>query len=144
MRRFEFRLQSVLDWRTRRLDLEKSKLQALFGQWRALGAALERLETEQAEAERCAFASADAQELAALDPFRAHQGRERARIAARRTECEREIAEQRERVLASERDVRLLERLKARREADWRAEAAKEVETLAAESYLARWNAERS
>ncbi len=143
MRRFEFRLQSVLDWRTRRLDTEKSKLQALFGQWRALGAALERLDEERAEAERCALASADPQELAALGPFRDHQAREKARIAARRTECERQIAEQRERILASERDVRLLERLKAHREAGWRAQAEKEVETLAAESFLARWTSLR-
>jgi len=144
MKRFEFRLQSVLNWRAHRLELEKSRLQTLVAEVAALDAALDRIAAETREGEREAVASGNAQELAALGPFRERQSRERGRVLARRSDCERRIREQRERVLEAERGVRLLERLKDRRLAEWRAEAAKELEAAAAESFLSRWARERA
>jgi len=42
-------------------------------------------------------------------------------------------------VLEAQRRVRLLERLRERRFSEWEAELNRELEALAAESYLARW-----
>lgn len=139
MKKFEFRLQSVLDWRTRQLEIQESRLQALLGELAGFDAALEKIEADSREAEREAIASGNTQELAALDPFRARQRRERERVLARRAACERRIDEQRERVVEAGRGVRLLERLRDRKLADWHAESAKELEALAAESFLSRW-----
>ncbi len=144
MKRFEFRLQSVLDWRAHQLDLEKSRLQTLLAELAALDAALDRIAAETREGEREAMASGDAQELAALGPFRDHQARERGRVLSRRSDCERRVREQRESVLEAERGVRLLEHLRDRKLADWNAEAAKELEGVAAESFLSRWAREKA
>jgi hypothetical protein len=143
MKRFEFRLQSVLSWRARQLELEKAKLQVLFEELNALAAARARLESDLHEAGRVALASGDPQQLAALGPFREHIRREQARVEARRADCARRIEAQRESVLNAERNVRLLEKLKARRLADWNAAVAKELDELATDSFLARWVLER-
>jgi flagellar export protein FliJ len=142
VKRFEFRLQSVLNWRSRQLEIQESRLQALLGELAGLDAALGRIDAETREAEREAVASGDSQELASLDRFRARQRRERERVLAQRAACERRIREQRERVVEARRGVRLLERLRDRKLADWHATAAKELETVAAESFLSRWQRE--
>ena len=43
-------------------------------------------------------------------------------------------------MLEAQRQCRLLEKLEQRRHAEWRRAADKEVEDLAAESFLARWS----
>jgi hypothetical protein len=139
VKRFEFRLQTVLDWRMRQLEVEQSELQALFGELHGLDAARARLSAELEEAARLVLATSDPQQLAALSPFRERVNAERQRIDGRRAECNRRIAEQRERILAAERNVRLLERLKARRLGEWNAALAKELDLLATDSYLAKW-----
>jgi flagellar export protein FliJ len=140
VKRFEFRLQSVLDWRARQLEMEQAKLQALFKELHGLDAALARLQAEGEEAARVALASGDPQQLAALGPFREHLRRERGRVEGLRAACETRLAGQRNRTLEAERNVRLLERLKGRRLADWNAAASKELELLATDSFLARWS----
>ena len=47
-------------------------------------------------------------------------------------------------MLEARRRCRLLEKLKERRLAEWRAAAEREIEALAAEAFLTRWNQERS
>jgi len=42
-------------------------------------------------------------------------------------------------VLRARRDVRVIEKLRERRLAEWQAEADRELEGLAAEVFLARW-----
>jgi hypothetical protein len=46
-------------------------------------------------------------------------------------------------MLEARRRLRLLERLKDRRMAEWRAARDKELEELASESYLAKWQRRR-
>jgi len=61
-------------------------------------------------------------------------------LALRRVACERQSAAQRQKVLEAQRQCRLLERLEHRRHAEWRRAADREMESLAAESFLARWH----
>src|ERR1039458_7519716 len=61
-------------------------------------------------------------------------------LALRRMACEQQVAAQRQKVLEAQRQCRLLEKLEQRRHAEWRREADREMESLAAESFLARWN----
>jgi hypothetical protein len=78
-------------------------------------------------------------DLAALGSFRLHVRKKNAELAARRVECEARLAAGRGEMLEARRRLRLLERLRDRRFEDWRLARDKELEELAAESYLARW-----
>jgi hypothetical protein len=141
MQRFRFRLESVLAWRRLHLELEETKLQRLFGELRQVGLAGERLEEEKAQEERAVLysPSVEARELAALESYRLHVAREKERLAKLRADCEGRIAAQRAQVLKAERDVRLLEKLREKRLAEWQAAGDREQEALASELFLARW-----
>ena len=142
MRRFHFRLESVLDWRRLHLELEETRLQRLFEELRRIDLAEDRLNTEKTAAERAVLyaPSVEAAELEALETHRAHVAREKERLGRERADCQRRIAAQRERLLKAERDVRLLEKLREKRVAEWQLAASREQEALAAELFLARWH----
>jgi hypothetical protein len=54
-------------------------------------------------------------------------------------ECQKELAARQAAVLEARRRYRLLERLKDRRWAEWQSAADRELDELAADSYLAQW-----
>ena len=142
MRRFRFRLETVLGWRRLHLELEETKLQRLFEELRRVDLTEDRLDTEKSEADRAVLnsPSIEGRDLAALDSHRLHVAREKERLRKERADCQRRIAAQRDRVLKAERDVRLLEKLKERRLAEWQTAADREQEALASELFLARWH----
>jgi flagellar protein FliJ len=143
MQRFQFRLAGVLGWRALQLELEERKLEALVAERRQGEAEAERVAARRRDAERLlASDSIEGQELAALDAHRDSLARAAGRLRAAAAQRERRIAEQRARVLEADRRVRLLERLKERRLAAWEIEAARELDTLASETYLAKFTAE--
>lgn len=141
MRRFKFRLDTVLEWRRLQLEVEETKLQRLFEELHRINREEERLAAELAEATRVVTtaASVEAADLAALESYRGWVSRENARLARARADCQKRITAQRERVTAAERDLRLFEKLKERRFEEWRLESDKEQEALAGELFLARW-----
>ena len=141
MRRFSFRLQSVLEWRVTQLELEESKLETLFAELRRIEAALRATEAGRAEAELAVLGSeqVNGQELQALGVHCLHLSRQRERLEQERASCERRITAQRVRVLEAERNLRLLEKLKERRFAEWRAESEREQENLVSEIFLSQW-----
>jgi hypothetical protein len=138
---FQFRLQKVLEWRRTQLGLEEA-------QYRRQVAALAELDRQRAELES-AGATAERQvrewnplaggELEALGGFRLHVKRKQQDMVAPRAESCKQLVRQQEIMLAARRRLRLLERLKDRRMAEWRAARDKELEELASESYLAKW-----
>ncbi len=140
MKRFEFRLERVLEWRHGQLDIELAGLGRLTAEAQAIDRRRGEIEAERASAEKSLMSSAtvEAQQLTALDAFRAWVRQESGRLASQRAEWEHKIAEQRRKVLEARRRFRLLERLKERRRAEWDAEFNRELENLAGELYLAR------
>jgi len=64
---------------------------------------------------------------------------EQGRLAAKRSECARMAAAQQASMLEARPRLRLLERLKERRLAEWTAACDREMEEVASESYLAQW-----
>lgn len=144
MLRFKFRLETVLGWRRLHLELEETKLQRLFEELRQVDLAEDRLDAEKADADRAVLysASVKAQDLAALDRHRLHVAREKERLRKERADCRRRITAQQQQVVKAERDVRLLEKLRERRLADWQTAADREQEALASELFLARWHRE--
>lgn len=144
MQRFQFRLASVLGWRALQLELQKSKLENLVAERRRSEQDLARLGEQQRDAERMlALDAVEGHELATLDGHRYWLRRAGERLRTACAECDERIAVQRARVTEAERRVRLLERLKERRLAELQLESDRELETLASETFLAKWVRER-
>jgi flagellar protein FliJ len=141
MRAFRFPLQKALDLRARQLELEEAKLQQAAAALAVVDRERESLLKGRADAEALVRAgkAVAGEVLAALGAFRLYSDTEAKRIAQRRLQSENALEEQRKVMLEARRKLRLLEKLKERRYAEWSAVAAKELEEMASESYLARW-----
>ena len=146
MKPFRFRLEKVLEWR--RLELAREEAQ--FRQQTAALAAIDRSRAEleaggiRAESEIRQMRGVAGSELCALDAYRLEVRRGQARLAEKRRECERLVAERQRALVEAQRRCRLLERLKERRLDEWKHELDHELQELGQESFLARWNRERS
>lgn len=140
MKRFEYRLQRVMEWRESQLEIELAGLGRVTAEGRAIDQRREEVEAERAAAEKSLTTAAlvEAGQLAALDEFRVWAHQERERLIRKRAECEKRIEAQRKRVLEARRRFRLLERLKERKLAEWTGEFNRELENLAGELFLAR------
>ncbi len=146
MNAFRFRMEKVLEWR--RLQLEQEE--ARFRQQAAALSALDRSRAEleaagiRAEVEVREFRPLAGADLRALGAYRVDVRRRETRLADQRLECTRELAVRQQALLEAQRRCRLLERLKERRLAEWRKGLDRELQEVASESFLARWNRERS
>ena len=136
---FRFRLEKVLAWRRTQLELEDAKLKRQI-------AAVAELDRVRADLEATAIRSEvevrnwrplAGQDLAALSSYHVHVRNREKDIAMRRQEALQKLAAQQQAMLEARRRCRLLERLEQRRLAEWRTAADREVEQLAAESYMA-------
>lgn len=141
MKRFDFRFQNVLKWRALQLELSEEQLQKLFHEMRALEAQQASFAAAQSEAERAVLEapSVAAQDLAALDGHRRWVKTQQRRLARQIRDCDARITTQREQVRKAEQDLKLMEKLRDRRLSEWTATADKQHQTLAEESFLAKW-----
>jgi flagellar export protein FliJ len=139
---FRFPLESALALRRRQCEAEERKLELALAALRELDARRESLAREETEARAAVVASSSPspQELWSLSQYLARARREQNELAVRRWRQEEAVAAQRACLVEARRKFRLLEQLKEERLAEWRREFARELETLAAEAYLARWH----
>jgi flagellar biosynthesis chaperone FliJ len=142
VKRFSFSLERVRQWREKQVALEEAKLQRLFAELAAIQAARSDLDTEQRRNEDSVVSASGvtADELRALEEFRRFARGERQRLMQLEIDCGKRIAEQQQRITQARRAAQLLERLKEHRLRAWTAEFDREIEALAAEAYLAKWN----
>lgn len=146
MKGFRFRLDRVLAWRQTQLSVETAKLEGLLSQKRALE------EQKQKVIRDCAATQALLGEtvflrgvdLARVEAARIWAQREERRLASRLNETGRAIEDQRSLVAGATHRVRLLERLRDRRQAEWEAASEKEIEDLGADLAIAKWRREGS
>jgi len=141
MKKFAFPLHRVLDWRDTLAQVEEAKLERMYGELRALESSEAALRAERERSERAVAQapSAEGFELAALDAFRRFAVAEHTRLEERRADCAKRIAAQIQVVAQKRCDVRLLQHLKDKRWAAWNRGVAREIETQAGETYLAKW-----
>jgi hypothetical protein len=141
MTRFHFPLQRVLDWRRTQLEIEEAKFRQATAALAALDHARAELEAGaiRTEFEVRRWEPVAGGDLAALGAYRTRVRQEDARLAAKRSECARTAAAQQTAMLEARRRLRLLERLKERRLAEWKAACDRDMEEVASESYLAQW-----
>jgi hypothetical protein len=139
---FEFSLRRALEWRTMQLELERDKLRQATAGLAEMALAAVRLELVKSRAEGavCQSAAVEAGDLWALAAYRQRLIAELQALALRRAAAERQAAAQRQKVLEAQRQCRLLEKLEQRRHAEWRRAQDREMESVAAESFLARWS----
>jgi flagellar export protein FliJ len=143
---FRFNLERVLELRRRQLEAEENRFRRQTAALAELDAARADLEAAGAAAERevRAWHPLAGQDLAALAEFHLHVSERGEDLRRRRAECERELAARQRDMLEARRRCRLLEKLKERRFTEWQAAESREIEALAAEAFLARWNQQRS
>ena len=104
------------------------------------------LATERAGAERSVLeaGSVAGEELAALAGYLIYAKKEEGSLLLRRRDQEQRNAEQHRKLLEARRKLRLLEKHRARRLAEWRYGLNRELEEFAAEAYLTQWNARQA
>jgi hypothetical protein len=141
MKDFRFSLQKVLQWRQTELELREIQCKRRAAEVAALDGAREGLRSaaDRAEREIRKRDAVDGSDLAALGSFRQQVKKKDGELAARRSEAQKKLEEERRAMMEARRRCRLLERLGERRRKEWEAGRDKEVEETAAESYLARW-----
>ena len=145
MQSFHFRLEKVLAWRRTELELEQYKMRLLCVELEQIEQSRARLTAERVVAhhEILRARRIDGAELNAHAARLVYfDGQDRA-LLRRRSEQEQLIAEAHKRLLEAQRRLRLLEKLKAGRHAQWQTELNREIEAFAAEAHLARWNRDR-
>jgi len=141
MKTFQFPLEKALDWRRSQLGLAEARVR----QQAAALAGLDRARAEldaigrRTDAEVRAFNPLAGGDLSALGSFRLSQKTRETRLAVKRAEEQKELAVRQAAMLEARRRRRLLERLKERRWAEWQAARDRELEELAADSYMARF-----
>ncbi len=137
MKKFEFRLASVLRLREAQLEIEKNRLQELFAERQKLQNSLISISEERAASQTWIqnMAEPTSADLRALSAFLLGSKSREATLRHSIQNCNGDIAEQRRRTLAAERNRKLLLNLKARQKAGWQNEFDKELEAVAHEAW---------
>jgi flagellar export protein FliJ len=140
MTAFRFRLEKVLQWRRKQLDLEEAKYQQRVREIAELEAERSSMEAAGigAETQVRAWSPVTGSDLAALASYRKYVAVQEQQVDVRCADARKRAEEQQKAMFEARRRCQLLERLRERRMAEWQTAADKELEQLAAESHLAR------
>ena len=140
MKRFSFPLERVRRWREDQVELEEIRLQTAYRDLREVEAEQAHVaeETERSCREILEKTAIPAGELSLLEDYRLWAMRENRRLAASKSEIEKRVLEQRQRLLEAHRRFKLLDGLRDKALVSWTAARDKEQEDLAAELYLAK------
>ncbi len=141
---FHFRLERVLRWRMLELAAEEAKLKRLMDQSARLDAALVLVKNEIAGLSNrvASLSNIHGRDLNALASYATRLGKEREKIDQQRRDIKRELQAQVEVHRKAKQRSRLLEELRDRKQDEWSTQHNRELESLAQESYLARWEAQ--
>jgi len=141
MQKFHFSLEKILGWRRTELQAAEAGLAPLVAEWRGLEAARHEIAMGRAQADRDLLqgASVDGSELEALARYRLRIENQKSAIERDLADCRERTARQNALIIEAHRRLRLLEKLKARRLAEWHVQWEREMETFASEAFLARW-----
>lgn len=146
MQRFEFRLDSVLRLRELQLESENAKLQQLLGERQRLTNELEAIATERRNAKSSIYSLTNLEnaDLRTMSAFLLGLDARANTLRGRVQEMARSVDEQRQKVIQAERNVRLLEKLRARKFEQWKHEVDREIESIAQEAWISARHLQRS
>lgn len=142
MKSFRFPLDRVLEWRSLQLRTAEEKLARLQQQLNELQRCAAELQAtgERVGGELLASESMQGADLRALAAFQLKIKRDAVRMAHRIHDCEQAVQRQRSELIERRRDHRVLEKLKERRKDEWIYLAEQELESMASDAFLAKWN----
>lgn len=143
MQSFRFRLEKVLEWYTRQYEKEEQRLAVCLAALAEAKMAIAALLAERLTIERdmLSMTTISARDLAALSLYRLGAKKREFELNATRDRCEAETEAQRVRLRAVERKVRMLEKLRERRVAEYTYAETRELDELASDAYFAKWAA---
>jgi|SRR5579872_5038175 len=141
MKKFEFRLQRILNWRAGELRAEQERLSNVVSERQQLETRRSGILEAHDRSQRELFAAGPVtgSDLAALGAYRSHLEKDWTAVERLISNCQVRIVAQRVRALEAQRRVRLLEKLQERRHAEWRVEWDREMEAFSSEAFLSRW-----
>ena len=141
MQAFRFRLEKVLRLRERQLTAEEVKLEELLNRRAQMQSEMEELDAslqrEQVSIQKQQFVSPA--ELISLDRYHGRVDREHKEWVSKIDSQGDLIEKQKTQVVEARGRVRLLEKLREKRKAEWKAEGDRELEELAADFSAAQW-----
>ncbi|HEX4596115.1 MAG TPA: hypothetical protein VH157_17645 [Bryobacteraceae bacterium] len=142
MAQFHFSLDKVLRWRALELATEEAKLEQLLREQLRLQTMRADLSTEKSNLDRSLDTMPDLRgaDLRAVSAYTLHLKRQAEGLSKLMAKCDRDLSEQKKKYRAAKQRFRLLEELRSRKFEEWRREQARELESLATESFLAMWN----
>ena len=146
MAQFRFSLEKILRWRAMELTREEAKLKRLIQEKTRLETMRLRLESERSglSASLSGLPGLQGGDLRAAAAYGLRLRQEIEKLTTAQARVQEKLAAQQKQFAAAKLRFRLLEELKARRLERWRYEESRQLENLAAESYLAGWNREES
>ena len=142
MAQFRFSLDRILRWRSIELAREQAQLQRLIQEQLRLQMLAAALGDERSKLESSLAALRDlrGQDLRAMAAYDLRLRRQIGNVVQAAARCQRDLAVQKKKYNEAKQRLRLLEELKDRNLKRWQYEQARELESLASESYLAMWN----
>jgi hypothetical protein len=146
MRAFRFHHQRILEFRRTKLMEEERKLKLLRMELNAVERQIEDVRRERQQSASVLTLRGDlrGEDLRALAGFQARLRRGEALLQQRQAICVRKLRRQEEAFYVSRRDYRLLEELRKLRFAEWLQATNRELDQLASDLYLARWDDHKS
>lgn len=145
MKAFRFPLERVLHWRATQCDLEEAAMFRLTSQRGQLADAIARIATNRQQASESISSQNEVQsaEFQTVAAFNVSMDQQKVKLQARARELEIEIEKQLLRTADARRKKKMLETLRESRLAHWTTQQSAENEAAAADSWLARYAAER-
>jgi flagellar export protein FliJ len=137
MKRFVFSLESVLEFRRQQLEIERGKLSSLLAQMKTVRAQRAALAAQRSETHEQLGNSAvlRSEELVSLNQYEIGLRKKSERLGAQLSQLEKQFDVQRTRVMAAERNEKLLVELKKKQRANWEAESSRELESMVADFF---------
>ena len=141
MKSFNFPLQRVLEYRELQMRTEEEKLSTIQNQLAEVLHRENALTAAQLNAEMNLLGRpvVEATEFRALSAFQLRIRSEKVSLVTTRKNLESQIAEQRKRLLKVRKDCKILQNLKDGRKKAWTYLSDREIENIAAESYISNW-----
>jgi hypothetical protein len=146
MKSFRFLLERALDWRRMQFEMEEAAYKRELASLNELDRAETALTSEAALVEARIREAQDVsgKDLIAFGSYRLGLTARKEDLKVKRAEASRRAEERQISMVAARRRFRLLEKLKDRRLEEWTQSESRELEDLAADSYLARYCRDRA
>lgn len=144
MQAFRFHLSKVLDWFDNLRKIEEDRLNTSIVALTGVQEALVRIEAERLEIARQLIMgnTIPASDLAALGLYRLGAKRRELELNAERERREIAVRDQRTKVQAAQRRVRLLEKLRERQKTEHDYAMERELEKMVSDAYRSRWSSQ--